>query len=121
MIIFKTKMYIHTKTSEEVKALEKPAVAFRAGFGKTNARAPTVAGLVCPLHQADGTFSCPLCFFPHHSSLITFSPCFFDLLKSCCSHAQVFGRTLVNEFHIFYSHTKWNLYSVAILNGTCTL
>ena len=37
--------------------LEKPAVvktgAFSAGFGKTNARAPTVAWLVWPRHYND--------------------------------------------------------------------
>ena len=31
------------------------------------------------------------------------------LFQSCCSHAQVFGRTLVHEFHFSYSHTEWNL------------
>ena len=31
------------------------------------------------------------------------------LFQSCYSHAQVFGRTLVHEFHFFYSHTEWNL------------
>ena len=29
--------------------------------------------------------------------------------QSCCSIAQVFGRTLVHEFHFSYSHTEWNL------------
>ena len=44
-------------------ALEKPAVGktycselFLAGFVKTNARAPTVAGLVCPRHN-QGTWT----------------------------------------------------------------
>ena len=31
------------------------------------------------------------------------------LFQSCCSHAQMFGRTLVHEFHFSYSHTEWNL------------
>ena len=31
----------------------------------------------------------------------------FVLFYSCCSHVKVFGRTLVHEFHIFYSHTEW--------------
>ena len=44
-----------------------------------------------------------------HSPLLTFFLCFFILFQSCCSHAQVFGRTLVHEFPIFYSHTEWNL------------
>ena len=32
----------------------------------------------------------------------------FVLFKSCCSHSQVFIRTLVRECHIFYSHSKWS-------------
>ena len=35
--------------------------------------------------------------------------CFFILFHSCRSHAQMFGKTLVNEFLISYSHTEWNL------------
>ena len=31
------------------------------------------------------------------------------LFQSCCSHAQVFGGTLVHEFLFSYSHTEWNL------------
>ena len=31
------------------------------------------------------------------------------LFQSCCSHAHVFGRTLVYEFLFSYSHTEWNL------------
>ena len=40
--------------------------------------------------------------FHIHSSLL----CFFILFHSCCSHTQVFGKTLVHEFHISYSHTE---------------
>ena len=29
------------------------------------------------------------------------------LFHSCCSHASVFGKTLVHQFHISYSHTEW--------------
>ena len=43
---------------------------------------------------------------PHLSS----SSCFFVLFDSFCSHAPVFGKTLVHEFHIFYSHTEWCLF-----------
>ena len=31
------------------------------------------------------------------------------LFHSCCSHAWVFGKTLVHEFPISYSHTEWYL------------
>ena len=48
-------------------------------------------------------------FFDFDSSFLTFFPCFFVLFKSCCSHTQVFRRTLLYEFHFFYSHTEWNL------------
>ena len=41
------------------------------------------------------------------ASLLIFS--FSVLLHSCCSHAQVFGKTLVHEFLISYSHTEWYL------------
>ena len=43
--------------------------------------------------------------FHTHASLLTFFVCCFILLHSCCSHAQVFGKTLVHEFPISYSHT----------------
>ena len=29
------------------------------------------------------------------------------LYRSCCSHAWVFGKTVVHEFPVSYSHTKW--------------
>ena len=65
----------------------------------------------------DFFFSCPLYFFPQSFSLLTFFLCFIALFQSCCSHAQVFGKTLVHEFLIFYSHTEWDLLS----SGTDTL
>ena len=34
---------------------------------------------------------------------------FFLIFHSCCSHARVFGRTLVHEFPFTYSHTEWHL------------
>ena len=41
--------------------------------------------------------------------LLTIFVCFFVLFRSCCSHARVFGKTLVHEFPISYSHTEWYL------------
>ena len=39
-----------------------------------------------------------------------FLPSFFYILfHSCYSHARVFGKTLVHEFHIS-SHTEWYLF-----------
>ena len=46
-----------------------------------------------------------------------FSACLLPLFmffRSCCSHALVFGKTLVHEFHIFYSHSEWYLLSPGI-------
>ena len=40
------------------------------------------------------------------SSLLTFFVCFCILFNSCCSHARVFGKTLVHQFLISYSHTE---------------
>ena len=42
-------------------------------------------------------------------SLLNFFICFFVLFDPCCSHARVFGKTLVHEFPISYSHTEWYL------------
>ena len=55
--------------------------------------------------------------FHNYSPLLTFFLCFIVLFQSCCSHAQVFGKTLLHEFPIFYSHTEWNLLS----SGTNTI
>ena len=41
--------------------------------------------------------------------LFLVSSCLIVLFQSCCSHAQVFRKTLVHEFLIFYSYTEWNL------------
>ena len=56
-------------------------------------------------------------------SLITFSFCFFVLFHSCCSHARLFGKTLVHEFLISYSHTEWYLlfYDRATTSAQCVL
>ena len=55
--------------------------------------------------------------FHIYSPLLTFFLCFIVLFLSCCSNARVFGKTLVHEFPISYSHTDWNLLS----SGTNTL
>ena len=31
-------------------------------------------------------------------------------IRSCYSHARVFRKTLVHEFHFFYSYTEWCLF-----------
>ena len=46
-----------------------------------------------------------------HSYLLILFLCFYVLFHSCCSDAQVFGKTLVNEFHILYIHAGWYLRS----------
>ena len=68
--------------------------------------------------------SCPLCFF---------LDCFFIFFHSCCSHARVFGKTLLHEFHISDSHAEWyllfpteqlqvhNVYSVRKTKNSCAL
>ena len=53
--------------------------------------------------------SSALCASYHFQSFLhAFFLCF--LFRSCYSNAQVFGRTLVHEFHVFYSHTERNLF-----------
>ena len=39
--------------------------------------------------------------FLHSSSV------FLILFHSCCSHAQVFGKTLEHDFPMSYNHTEW--------------
>ena len=46
--------------------------------------------------------------FHPHASLLTFS--FFVLFHFVCSHARMFGKTLVHELHISYSHTELYLF-----------
>ena len=48
--------------------------------------------------------------FHTHASLLTFFFCFFILFHSCCSHARVFGKPLVHEFPMSYSHTECYLF-----------
>ena len=48
--------------------------------------------------------------FHTRASLLTFLVCFIILFHSCCSHARVFGKTLLHEFHISYSHIEWYLF-----------
>ena len=56
-------------------------------------------------------FSCLLYFFQFSLISDCLFPLFlpFVLLLCHCFHVQVFGRILLYQFHIFYSHTKWNL------------
>ena len=57
----------------------------------------------------------PRCaYFRIHSPLLTVF-CFFVLFLSYRSHAGVFGRILVHEFHIFYRDTNWNLIALFAL------
>ena len=53
--------------------------------------------------------------FHNHSPLLTFFRCFIVLFQSCCSHAQVFGKTPVHEFPISYSHTTFSLRAPILL------
>ena len=55
-------------------------------------------------------------FFTHSSHLTFF--CFFVLFHSCCYHSRMFGKTLLHELHIFYSHTEWYIH--LLLSDTCT-
>ena len=63
------------------------------------------------MRQAVGTsfFRARFAFFHTHACLLISFAYFFILFHSCCSHAQVFGKTLVHEFPISYSHTEWYL------------
>ena len=53
--------------------------------------------------------SCPLCFFPCSRLSSYLFVCLFVIYRFCCSHARVFGKTLVHEFPMSYSHTEWYL------------
>ena len=56
-------------------------------------------------------FSYTLYFFPYmHSSLLTVFLRFFCLISFLLFPCRVFGKTLVHEFHISYSHTEWYLF-----------
>ena len=65
-------------------------------------------GLSYSLGLWDLSFCARFTSFHAHASLLTFFS-FFVLLHSCCSHEQVFVKTLVHEFPISYSHTEWYL------------
>ena len=45
--------------------------------------------------------------FYTHASLLTFFVCIFVLFHSCCSHARVFGKTLLHEFPISCISPYW--------------
>ena len=61
-------------------------------------------------------FRARFAFFHAHASLLTSFVCFLILFRSCCNHAQVFGKTLVHEFPISYSHTEWYFF-VSLCEG----
>ena len=44
---------------------------------------------------------------------------FFVFFQSFRFHAQVFGRTLMHEFHFFYCHTEWNLLPLLSRDRLC--
>ena len=46
-------------------------------------------------------------FFHTYASLLCVFVCLIVLFHSCCSHAWVFGKTLMHEFPVSYSHTEW--------------
>ena len=54
-------------------------------------------------------------FFHTHASLLSVFVCLIVLFHSCWSHTWVFGKTLVHEFPVSYSHTEW--YSLFSLFG----
>ena len=56
-----------------------------------------------------GTFFCDCCTTFYIFTLLFLLSSVSALFYSCCTHAQVFRRTLMHEFHIL----------IAILNGTC--
>ena len=62
----------------------------------------------CNVRPSRLLFSGPLYFFTC-SRLLAFFLCFLVLFHSCCYHARVFGKTLVNELPISYSRTEWYL------------
>ena len=56
------------------------------------------------------------CFTPFHTqaSIFTFFVCCFILFHSFYCHAQVFGKTLLHEFHTSCSHTECFLLTVQL-------
>ena len=49
-------------------------------------------------------------FFHTRAPLLCVFVCLIVLFHSCCSHAQVFGKTLLDEFH--------SRFPIAMMNGT---
>ena len=62
-------------------------------------------------------FRARFAFFHTHASLLTSFVCFFILFHSCCSHAQVFGKTLVHEFPIAILNATLFFRSVMAMNN----
>ena len=60
----------------------------------------------------DFFLSCRFTSFNTHAYLLTFFVCLFVLFHSCSSHARMFGKTLMHDFPISYSHAeRYLLYS----------
>ena len=58
-----------------------------------------------------GTFFFHACctLYHIHCPLLILFLCNFVVFQCCSSRTQVFGRTRVHKFHIFYSNTEWSL------------
>ena len=56
----------------------------------------------------------------NHFSLLTFFS-YSVLLHSCCSHAPMFGKTLVHEFLIYYSQSEWYMLFFKLFNYKFTM
>ena len=100
----------HTNETSQLPAVQTPAEGVRWTYL-----------LSCTAHHTNETSQLPAVqtpaegvrwtYFHIHSPLLAIFLSVFVLLKSCCSHAQVFGRTLVHESLIFYCQIEWNLLS----------
>ena len=63
-------------------------------------------------------FSFPLYFCPY-SRLSSYLLLLLCLISFCCTQEEMFGKTLVHEFHISCSHTEWYTSFFARRNGPC--
>ena len=84
------------------------------GNSSTAAGSSDHGGTVGPTYSyAVGSFFSYQLYTSFHisSSLLTFFLSLFILLYSCCSHAQIFGKTLVYELHISNNLTEWSFFS----------
>ena len=65
-----------------------------------------VFGLGCDRPSGLLFFRARFTSFHTHASLAFFVR-YVILFNFCCSHARVFGKTLVHKFPMSYSHTEW--------------